>query len=129
MGTVYSSENLRGDRRKGWQQLIGEIYANLDIEISGAENFFSQICRDDLGDIEFTSVLADSEFARRTRRHISQDQREAYLYVLVRNGDLNVVQFGRDTVVRTGQFTLLDLNSPYLFRHNRRVEKLGIKIP
>ena len=34
MRTIYCSATLVGDRRKGWQEVIAEIYAHLDIEIS-----------------------------------------------------------------------------------------------
>jgi AraC-like DNA-binding protein len=39
------------------------------------------------------------------------------------------VQFNRDCTVHAGEFTLLHLNSPFLFRHGARVEKVGVKIP
>jgi AraC-like DNA-binding protein len=129
MRTIYCSATLVGDRRKGWQEVIAEIYAHLDIEISTRADFFGRICRSALGDIEFTEVVTDSEAARRTAKHIAHDQRESYLYLLVRSGNLNVVQFSRDCTIRAGEFTLVHLNSPYLFRHSARVEKVGVKIP
>ena len=129
MRTVYCSANLTGDCRKGWRDLIGEVYAPLDIDIPMRADFFGRICRSTLGDIELTEVQADRESARRTMRHIAQDRCESYLYLLVRSGEINVVQFNRDCTVRAGDFTLVHLNSPYIFRHKARVEKLGIKIP
>jgi len=82
-----------------------------------------------LGDIELTEVQTDSESARRTIRHIAQDRCEFYLYLLVRSGEANIVQFDRDCTVRAGDYTLVHLNSPYVFRHKARVEKIGVKIP
>jgi AraC-like DNA-binding protein len=120
---------MPGDRRQGWQALIAELYAHLDIDIPAQEDFFGRICRSLLGDLELTEVRADSESARRTARHIAQDRRESYLYLLVRSGEINVVQFNRDCTIGAGDYTLVHLNSPYLFRHKQRVEKLGIKIP
>ena len=129
MRTVYCSDNLTGDRRKGWRDLIGEVYAPLDIDIPTRADFFGRICRSTLGDIDLTEVQADCESARRTMRHIAQDRCESYLYLLVRSGEINVVQFNRDCTIGAGDFTLVHLNSPYLFRHKARVEKLGVKIP
>ena len=59
MRTVYCSDNLTGDRRKGWRDLIGEVYAPLDIDIPTRADFFGRICRSTLGDIELTEVQAD----------------------------------------------------------------------
>jgi AraC-like DNA-binding protein len=129
MLTVYSSENLTGDRRKGWQSIVGEIYAHLDIEIAPRADFFGRIRRTSMGDIELTEVETDGECARRTARHIAHDRRDSYLYLLVRRGDLTITQFNRDCALRAGEFTLLHLNSPYLFRHDRRVSKIGLKLP
>jgi AraC-like DNA-binding protein len=129
MRRIYCSATLAGDRRKAWQEVIAEIYAHLDIEISTRADFFGRICRSTLGDVELTEVVTDGEAARRTARHIAHDQRESYLYLLVRAGNLNVVQFNRDCTIRAGEFTLVHLNSPYLFRHSTRVEKVGVKIP
>ena len=79
MRTVYCSANLTGDCRKGWRDLIGEVYAPLDIDIPMRADFFGRICRSTLGDIELTEVQADRESARRTMRHIAQDRCESDL--------------------------------------------------
>jgi AraC-like DNA-binding protein len=127
--TVYCSDSLTGDRRKGWQDVIAQNYAHLEIEIPARTNFFGRICRSVLSNIELTEVVTDSELARRTARHIARDSRESYLYLLVRAGSLNVVQFNRDCTIGAGEFTLVDLNAPYIFRHSLRVEKVGVKVP
>jgi AraC-like DNA-binding protein len=129
MRTIYCSDDLAGDRRKGWRDLIGTIYAPLDIDIPTRPDFFGRICRSHLGDIELTEVRTDSESAHRTPRHIMRDRCEAFVYLLVRAGEINVVQFGRECTIGAGDFTLVHLNSPYRFRHKARVDKLGIKIP
>jgi AraC-like DNA-binding protein len=129
MRTIYCSDTISGDRRKGWRQLIGDVYAHLDIEIPAHPDFFGRICLSALGDLELTEVQADSEFARRTSRHIARDKRDHYLYLLVRSGEINVLQFDRDCTIGPGDYTLLHLNSPYVFRHKGRVDKIAIKIP
>lgn len=129
MSTVYSSETLPGDRRKGWQELISEIYAHLDIEIPARRCFFGRIRCTNVGDLELTEVLTDSERANRTARHIARDRRDSYLYLLVRQGELSVTQFNRHCTIRAGEFTLVHLNSPYVFQHDERVDKIGLKFP
>jgi len=129
MKAVYCTDSLTGDYRKGWRDLIGEIYAPLDIDIPMRPDFFGRICVSTLGDIELTEVRADCETAHRTTRHIARDRCESFVYLLVRSGEINLVQFNRECTIRAGDFTLVHLNSPYLFRHKARVDKIGIKIP
>lgn len=129
MRTLYSSQTMAGDPRLSWQTLIRALYADLDIEIASRQNFSGRISRAGIGAIELTEVQTDGEQARRTARHIAKDSREYFLYLLVRRGQINVTQFGRDCTIGPGEFTLMDLNSPYVFRHDGFVDKLGLKIP
>lgn len=129
MTAVYSSDRLPGDRRLAWQNLIGEIYASVDIDISGKQDFVGRIRRSMLGRLEVTEVVTDNERAARTPRHIARDRHESYLFLLVRQGRLDVSQFQRDCVLPAGSFTLLDLSSPYTYRHDERAEIVDLKIP
>lgn len=129
MTAVYSSSQLAGDRRLAWQNLIAEIYASVDIDISGKSDFVGRIRRSMLGRLELTEVVTDHERAARTARHIARDKHESYLFLLVRQGRLDVSQFKRDCVLPAGSFTLLDLSSPYTYRHDERADIVDLKIP
>ena len=127
--TVYSSAGLAGNRRLAWQKVIREVYANLDIDIGPGETFSGRICRWVVGDAELTKVHTDNEFARRTARHIARGACNSYAYLFVRSGTLSISQGGRDCEVGPGQYTLLDLDRPYLFSHPDKVEKICLKAP
>jgi AraC-like DNA-binding protein len=129
MTAVYSSDRLVGDRRQAWQSLIAEVYASVDITISGKSDFVGQIRRSALGNLDISEVVTDHEDATRTSRHVARDSNEFFLFVLVRQGHLNVSQFKRDCVLPPGSFTMLDLSSPYTYRHNERTDALDLKIP
>jgi AraC-like DNA-binding protein len=47
----------------------------------------------------------------------------------VRKGALSVAQFGRDGLIGPGQYTLLNLDKPYLFSHADRMEMICLKAP
>ena len=129
MRTVYSTRGFAGDRASLWRDVIRDVYAHLEIDVASGPNFSGHITRAQFGQIEITDVRTDSEFAHRTRRHISRSAADAYLYLLVKAGHLHVVQFGRHCVIGPGQYALLDLDEPYEFKHVEPVHKVGLKLP
>jgi AraC-like DNA-binding protein len=129
MKTVYTTRGFAGDRAALWRGVIRDVYAHLEIDVAPGPEFSGQIVRSQLGQIEITDVRTDSEIARRTRRHISRSATDAYIYLLVKSGRLNVTQFGRRCIIGPGQYALLDLDEPYEFDHAERVHKVGLKLP
>ena len=127
--SIYSSSELVGNRRAGWQAIIRSVYTSLDIDIGEKETFSARICRRAIGYADLTEVAADCEYARRTSYHISRAPSNSYIYLLVQSGHLSVAQFGRECTLIPGQYTLLHLDHPYLFGHGDRVEKIGFKVP
>lgn len=129
MKSLYTTRGFVGDRAALWRNVIRDVYAYLEIDVAPGPEFSGQIVRSQLGQIEITDVRTDSEIARRTRRHIARGATGAYIYLLVKTGQLHVAQFGRRCVIRPGQYALLDLDEPYEFNHAERVHKVGLKLP
>ena len=112
MKSVYTTRGFVGDRAALWRGVIRDVYAHLEIDVAPGPEFSGQIVRSQLGQIEITDVRTDSEMARRTRRHIARRATGAYIYLLVKTGQLHVTQFGRRCIIRPGQYALLDLDEP-----------------
>jgi AraC family transcriptional regulator, positive regulator of tynA and feaB len=129
MRTVYTTRGFAGDRAALWREVIRDVYAHLEIDVAPVPAFSGQIVRSRLGPIEITDVRTDSEMARRTRKHIARCATGSYIYLLVKNGRLQVAQFGRRCIIEAGQYALLDLDEPYEFSHAERVHKVGLKLP
>lgn len=129
MRTVYSSASLIDSHHQNWQALINELYTSLDINIPDQPLFFGRIAHSIVGPIEVTEIVTDEEWARRTRRHISRDTKESFLYFLPIKGSVQISQFHQEEMLTPGYYTLLDLTAPYTFRHSERIELLGVKIP
>ena len=129
MKAVYSSESIAGNRQRGWRDVIGEIYADVDIEIPAHRQFLGNIMRTQIGHLEFTKVQTDTEIARRTKRHIAQAEREDFLFLQVKAGQLSLKQFGRECILLPGQFALIYLNAPFVFEHDGRMDKVAVKMP
>lgn len=129
MRSVYTTRGFVGDRAALWRGVIRDVYAHLEIDVAPGPEFSGQIVRSQLGRIEITDVRTDSEIARRTRRHIAGSATDAYIYLLVKAGQLQVSQFGRTCIIGPGQYALLDLDEPYEFNHAAPVHKVGLKLP
>lgn len=129
MRTVYTTRGFAGDRASLWRGVIRDVYAHLEIDVAPGPEFSGQIVRSQLGRIEITDVRTDSEIARRTRQHIARSMTNAYIYLLVKAGQLHVTQFGRICILGPGQYALLDLDEPYEFYHSAPVHKVGLKLP
>ena len=57
--SIYSSSELVGNRRAGWQAIIRSVYTSLDIDIGEKETFSARICRRAIGYADLTEVAAD----------------------------------------------------------------------
>lgn len=129
MKMVYSTRGVSGDRASLWRDVIRKVYAHLEIDVAPSAHFSGELTRARLGQIEITDVRVDSETAHRTRRHISRAATDSLIYLLVKQGQLTVTQFGRTCAIRQGEYALLDLDEPYEFQHAERVQKVGLKLP
>lgn len=129
MREVFSSATLSGNRQRGWREVIGRLYADVDIKLASRQNFQGAISRLPIGPLEFTEVQTDTEIAHRTRRHVASAKAANFLYLQVREGELLIEQFRRDCRLRPGQFALIDLNSPFVFSHQGLLRKVAVKLP
>lgn len=128
MKTICSTNGLTGDKRVQWQDVISALYAPLDVEIGDAFDFTGDISRATVGPLELTRSVADSEFSRRTRRHVGRESIDSCVVVLVRQGPLTVSQFGRECDVASGGYTMLDLSEPYTLKHAGRTDSYFLKV-
>jgi AraC family transcriptional activator of tynA and feaB len=129
MITSHFSSAQSGDKSYQWKKLIDELFGSADISISNESKFFGGIQRSSIGGIELVEVASNYEDAKRTKSHIAKDKKERFVFVLVRAGTLEVVQFDRECVLSPGSFVLIDLNSPYTFRHFEQINVLDLTIP
>lgn len=128
MNIVCSTKNLTGNKRIKWQEIISGLYAPLDIDIGDSSNFTGEISRAELGSLELTQSVVDSEFSRRTRLHVAKGAGDDCAVVLVKQGPLTVSQFGRESDIESGCYTILDLSEPYTLRHRGRTSTYFLKI-
>lgn len=124
---VLAAEST-GDKLRRWQSAIWETFGAIDMRIRDDLHFSGAIRRMSFSHLELTDVRSSSECARRTRRHLSHDQQDAVALLLIREGNIELNQYGRHSVIREGTFTLLDLNEPYEWMHAHTAHVIGIKL-
>ena len=113
----------------GWQSVIANLYANLNISILDTEHFFGQIRQSSFSRLDLTRFETDGEVAHRTSSHIGKDEEDFFLLNLGLAGTATFRQFGRECEITQGKYTLLHTGSPYSFVHPDRVSFVCLKIP
>ena len=125
---VFSTVNLHGDVRGGWQRHVNELYGPLDIAIEESK-FEGEIVRSHLGQLELTRIRTAAEVAKRDKSHISKAVQDFFLFGLGLSGDAGYEQYGRESVVAPSHFGLIYSGEPYEFRHQATIERICLKIP
>ncbi|KAA9150856.1 helix-turn-helix domain-containing protein [Amycolatopsis acidicola] len=95
-----------------WRQGISEAFVPLHADAGGGE-FHGRMRVDDLGAMLVSRVDADAHRVRRTPALISRSERGRYKLGLQLHGSCLLVQNGRETVLRPGDFALYDTDRPY----------------
>jgi AraC-like DNA-binding protein len=119
----------KGDKLQQWQAAIFNTFGAIDVRIRDDARFSGAIRRVRFSSLELTDVRSSSEWARRTRRHLTGDTQEAVALLFIRHGTIQLDQYGRRNLVGGGSFTLLDLNEAYDWVHARPAHVIGIKLP
>jgi AraC-like DNA-binding protein len=117
-----------GDKLRRWQEAIHRTFGAMDMSIQDDSRFSGAIRCTPFRALELTEVRSSNEFARRTRRHLAGDTQEMVALLLVKQGKVQIDQYGRRNMTGAGMFTLLDLNEPYDYSHNRPAHVVGIKL-
>lgn len=129
MGIVYSASDLLGDKERAWEALISELYASVDIRLDGTRTFTGEIAQSTLHDMNLTRARVETEFVRRTRRHIARDPTDRCIFMLVRRGTVAISQFGRQASITADCFSILDLDAPYIHEHVTPSDVHFVEVP
>ena len=127
---VYSSYGLGSDKRRAWQEQIGDLYGRLDVDLArNGSDFKGEIRCSSLGRAELTQICTDGEVARREKQHISVDGNDYFLFGLGLSGTAGYEQYGRECVLEPRHFGLIYSGSPYHFAHQDSISQLCLRIP
>ncbi|MDH7799969.1 MULTISPECIES: helix-turn-helix domain-containing protein [unclassified Beijerinckia] len=112
-----------------WNSIINDAFGQVALRTREGMPFFGRFRHVPIAGLAVAEVASSNEEAIRTRRHIARDDEEAFAFVLLREGELEIEQYGRSLLLRADCFTLLDLGAPYRLAHGRRTDLMALTIP
>jgi AraC-like DNA-binding protein len=131
MVSTHAAVEVRAgpEARLQWDETIRSIFGAVQMSIPSRAGFAGRVKVASFGEVDLTNVVSSGEEAVRTPRHISVDERPAYVIAFVRRGEVTIQQAGRRCTARPGSFVLFDLQRPYHYAHPDASEVFSVKIP
>ncbi|WP_066903583.1 AraC family transcriptional regulator [Millisia brevis] len=116
--------------RAAWQSTLGRLYCETDIAWPHtSDRFDGEWGGRPLGDLHISTIRAEQQTVVRSAAMARSDASADYLLCLITAGHVEVEQAGRETVLRTGAFALLDLSRPFVFRSPTCFRQVVAHIP
>ncbi|MFF2518400.1 helix-turn-helix domain-containing protein [Streptomyces sp. NPDC058086] len=130
MAIVLSTDSVPpGDRLAYWHDVVWRTFVPLDVAAPQGEPFFGTVTTEQLGHLQISTVDAEPEQVRRSRRLIAGSPDEYMLVGLQSRGTGVVVQDGRVARLRPGEFALYDTTLPYTLHFPERFEMIVFQMP
>jgi AraC-like DNA-binding protein len=96
-----------------WVDTICRSFLEIDIDSPERDHFHAQLEETELGPAMLYIVEADTQTVRRTPARIAHSRYADYFLLQLRAGRLNLQQYGRESVIETGDSVLIDCSAPY----------------
>jgi AraC-like DNA-binding protein len=118
-----------GRRLAAWQDIVCDVYVQLDCASDRRSDFRGAITRTSLGSIACTTVSSIRQTVDRTPARIRRSAEEFVLISVGRSGVGQVIQDGREAVIGPGHFALYDTTRPYRLRFDGDFDQIVYQIP
>lgn len=130
MAVVLSTDSVPpGDRLAYWHDVVWRTFVPLDVAVPQSEPFSGTVTTQQLGHLQISTVDAEPEQVRRSRRLIAGSSDEYMLVGLQSRGTGVVVQDGRVARLEPGEFALYDTTLPYTLHFPERFEMIVFQMP
>lgn len=130
MPILFTTEGSPGYRRLAlWQDIVCDVYVGLDCTSDLGNAFRGSVTHTALGRAVCSEVASDRQRVRRTSQRISRADADYVLVALGREGVGGVVQDGRETVIRPGEFAIYDTTRPYELQFDAAFRQIVFKLP
>jgi AraC-like DNA-binding protein len=101
-----------GRRLAAWQDIVCDVFVQLDCR-SDLEDFHGSVTQSRLGELALTRVDASRQRVFRTPSRIARAKEDYLLFAFGATGVGGVIQDGRETLIRPGEFAFYDTTRPY----------------
>jgi AraC-like DNA-binding protein len=101
-----------GRRLAVWQDIVCDVFVQLDCK-SDLDDFHGSVAQSKLGELSLTRVDASRQRVFRTPSRIARAKQDYVLFAFGATGVGGVIQDGRETLIRPGEFAFYDTTRPY----------------
>jgi AraC-like DNA-binding protein len=130
MQTHFTTECAPAGRRLAlWQDIVCDVYVQLDCKSDMRASFRGEITRTPLGPAACSTVSSGQQRVCRTPSRIARAHEEFILIALGRHGAGAVLQDGRETIIRPGEFALYDTTRPYELQFDEAFTQTILQVP
>ena len=129
---TFSTAELPPHRRlEYWNDLTGSAFTPLVTDPVDRRAFVGRLTRTQVGEIRLAEARSEPAIVRHSRQHVAKTREALYMLCLQLDGVSINRQQGRESVLRYGDFHLLDSTRPYevSFQQSNRMLVLSIPQP
>ena len=130
MPALFTTEVAPTHRRLAlWQDIVCDVFVQLDCKSDLGTAFHGAITSAPLGAAKCSEVSSGQQRVFRTPSRISRANEDFILIALGRRGEGAVLQDGRETIIRPGEFAIYDTTRPYELQFNDDFTQTIFQIP
>jgi len=130
MPALFTTDNAPTHRRLAlWQDIVCDVFVQLDCKSDLGGAFHGAITSSQLGRVKCSDVSSGRQRVFRTPSRISRASEDFVLFALGRQGAGAVLQDGRETVIRPGEFAFYDTTRPYELRFDDDFTQTIFQVP
>jgi AraC-like DNA-binding protein len=130
MPIQFTTEGVPGSRRLAlWQDIVCDVYVQLDCKSDLGSTFAGSVTRAKLGQTTCSEVSSQRQHVFRTPSRIARAHEEFFLIALGKHGVGGVVQDGRETLIRPGEFAIYDTTRPYELHFDDAFTQTILQVP
>lgn len=130
MQTHFTTDSAPiGKRLALWQDIVCDVYVQLDCKSDLRAPFHGEITRVPLGPAACSMVSSGQQRVCRTPSRIARAPEEFILIALGREGAGAVLQDGRETIIQPGEFALYDTTRPYELQFKDAFTQTILQVP
>jgi AraC-like DNA-binding protein len=127
---VFTTADLPPHRRLDyWNDLTGTAFTPLVTDPLDREAFVGRLTRTEVGQIRLAEARSEPAVVRHSRQHVARAREAVFMLCLQLDGMSVNRQQGRESVLRYGDFHLLDSSRPYEVSFEQPNRMLVLSIP
>ncbi len=127
---TYKTDTVSAPKRFNyWQKAACDAFLPLEAERVDDGQFSGCIQVVHAGGIGVSSIKADKQIIRRSRRHIQKSEASSLIFICQTSGFGTVRQDCQDVKLKEGDITFVDSDRPYEFKFDAMFEQAVLQVP